>query len=377
MDFGLAEIAEKREFAAFMHDGDVRHGLPPIAYTAEAYWRLENATLFQNHWVFVGFVHEIARVGDVVPTTTAGMPIFLVRGEDGEIRAFHNICLHRCLKLVENPGNVGRRIRCPYHSWTYDLDGALRATPSFGGTGKHTPDGFDSNLCLHPIRCEVWHDWIFVNLGDDAGNFVEFINPIAERLSDIDFDGVTAVATLDFGEIKTNWKFLMENFIEPYHVQFVHAQTTSQPLADHSPIVDGHCLGSAVDISRPVDDGDTLAVDSRYLGLFPNFVLGRYFPDQLGVHLNIPVSAGCTHQRRVIYATEGKQFSPDEVEKLKILWRKVHAEDHEICTRLQLGRASAAAADGGWLSPHWEGGVRQFQELALAAVKSTTEDLTK
>ena len=129
---------------------------------------------------------------------------------------------------------------------------------------------------------------------ESAPDINDFVSPLAQLLEGIDFDKIQPVACLDFGEIKTNWKSLMENFIEPYHVQIVHSTTTEQPLIDHYTVIAEACLGSAVDISKSRDSHktNTLAVNSRYLTLFPNFVLGRYFPDQLGVHLNIPISPG-------------------------------------------------------------------------------------
>ena len=180
------------------------------------------------------------------------------------------------------------------------------------------------------------------------------------------------VATLDFGEVKTNWKFLMENFIEPYHVQFVHKTTTDQPLLDHYTVVDGPCVGSAVDISKSKGDArvqqNALAVTSRYLTLFPTFVLGVYQPDQIGVYLNVPLGPDRTHQKRVIYTLKQEGLPEAETEALKQLWWAVHKEDHEMCERLQEGRRSEVAADGGVLSPHWENSVRSFQQLVVEAV---------
>ena len=162
----------------------------------------------------------------------------------------------------------------------------------------------------------------------------------------------------------------MENFIEPYHVQFVHKTTTTQPLVDHFTVLDDHCLGSACDIedAKSVDESGTLAVTSRFLTLFPNFVLGMYAPDQIGVHLNCPVNAGATTQRRVIYLHKDNDADAEQIQKISDLWYDVHKEDHEICERLQLGRKSTVAADGGLLSPHWEDSVRRFQELVVQSV---------
>ena len=357
-------------FQNFLHPGDIRHGLPAGAYTCAQFHATENERLFPRFWMLAGFAHEMPRRGDVKPVSVGGRPVLLVRGGDG-IAAFHNVCRHRCLKLVERAGNAGRMIRCPYHSWAYDLEGALRAAPFFGGVDNQPPAGFSlADNGLVPIRCEVWHDWIFVNLDGNAMPFEDYIEPVAARLAHLDMTRLKPVATLDFGVVNTNWKFLMENFIEPYHVQFVHSTTTDQPLLDHAAFIDRHCLGCTVEL--PADKaparGDTLAVNSSFLTLFPNFVLATYAPDQLGVHLNTALNAGQTSQQRVVYLLRNDNAPAQEITDLKNLWWKVHEEDHAMCERLQLGRQSPVADTGGWLSPQWEISVRRFQELVYDAV---------
>jgi len=346
----------------------VEQGLPSSAYTSESYFHSECNSLFLNNWVFVGFAHELRESGDAIPITVAGQPIVLIRNAQREIAAFHNVCSHRCLKLVNEPMNVGSMICCPYHSWTYNLDGKLCATPFFGGK-EHVPEGFDmSEHNLRSINIFVWHDWIFVNLSNDAEAFEDYAKPLINNFEDIDFNKVKPLATLNFGKISTNWKFLMENFIEPYHVQFVHRTTTSQPLEDHYTIVDGVCVGSAIDLDEENKVEGSLSVSSRYLTLFPNFIIGRYFPDQIGVHLNIPVDSEHTIQKRVIYSTEDKIATPEEIDAMKKLWWEVHKEDHAICERMQLGRASPVSNDGGMLSPYWEDSVRAFQKMVVDSV---------
>ncbi len=356
------------------------HGLPADAYRSQEFWDLECDTVLKQNWVCVGFVHELKEVGDVIPVTIAKMPLMLLKNTHGEIGAFHNVCRHRCLTLVDEPKNVGKLIRCPYHAWSYDLAGALRASPHFGGMDQHRPEGFDpAENGLKPVRVAVWHDWIFVNLDGHAPEFEEYAAPLIKALAGMDFSKVEPIGTLDFGEVATNWKFIMENFIEPYHVQFVHPTTTDQPLGDHYTFIDGNCVGSAVDLEEEVNTGNSLAVSSRYLALFPNFILGRYFPDQIGVYLNIPLGPDKMAQKRVLYTTEGQTLSDKEIEALKGLWWDVHKEDHEMCERLQLGRQSPVSDDGGMLSPHWEDSVRAFQELIAKSVagsqKSTAGDI--
>ena len=355
--------------SSLIKDKKIANGLPSVAYTDEKFLALESDTVFAKNWAFVGFVHELVKPGDVLPIELAGKPLLLVKNIKGEIVAFHNVCRHRCLKLVDQPKNTGKLIRCPYHSWTYDLDGNLIASPHFGGTGKHKPNGFEPRKHgLESVRTKVWHDWIFVNLNKKAPPFEKYVKKFSRQLNDIDLEKIKPVATLDFGEISTNWKFLVENYIEPYHVQFVHPKTTSQPLKDHYTIVDGNCFGSGVDLNEENTSSGNLSVSSRYLSLFPNFIIGTYYPNQIGVYLNLPVDCGRTIQKRIIYAANGYKITTKEANSLKKLWWDVHKEDHDICERLQLGLDSPVSAKGGILSPHWEKSVRAFHKHVIKSV---------
>ena len=367
MSTTLQSLLGAEHLRTFETPGPVACGLPGAAYTSEAFHALENERIFAGSWVFVGFAHEIPRTGDVAPVSVAGRPVLLVRDTEGRIRAFHNVCRHRNLKLVDAPGNAGRAIRCPYHSWTYGLDGTLHIAPYFGGREpRAAPSGFDrARHGLVPVRSATWHDWVFVNLDGAAASFADFLAPLRDRLEDFDLAEMHHLATIDLGEIRANWKLLMENFIEPYHVQFVHATTTEQPLVDHCTVNEPGCLGCAVDVSGTASRDDTLSADSRYLTLFPNFALGLYLPDQVGVHLDVPLAPDRTRQRRAIYSLGPEPASAERTEQLARLWRDVHVEDREMCERLQQGRVSDAAAAGGVLSPVWEDAVRSFQELVL------------
>lgn len=357
--------------SAFYEETEPRRGLPAAAYTQEEFWSAECQTVFTKNWMCIGFVHELRNIGDTVPVAFAGHPLLMVRNTKNGISVFHNVCRHRCLLLVDEPRNVGKLIRCPYHAWAYDLDGNLRAAPHFGGINHQECDGFErSTNGLIPVRSHIWNDWIFVNLDGEAEPFEDYAASLISRLDGMSWDKLQCIGTLDFGEIACNWKFIMENFIEPYHVQFVHSSTTDQPLEDHFTIIDGNCLGSAVDLKEEIGTTGSLSVSSRYLALYPNFILGRYFPDQMGVYLNIPTGPGTMLQKRALYTTEGQILSQEEIDGLLELWWKVHKEDHAMTERLQLGRSSGISAAGGVLSPVWEDSVRAFQELVARDVVS-------
>jgi len=360
-------------FEYFDETGITLHGLPGQVYVDDHLFTVEQRALFRNNWMFVGFAHELPNAGDAQPIEAAQAPLFLLRGKDKKISAYHNVCRHRNLKLIDEKCNTGRLIRCPYHSWSYDLCGRLKNAPYFGGAVRELPEDFVyEDHSLKRVHSEVWHDWIFVNLSDNPVDFDEFLAPIKRQLGRVDLTDFEVASTLDFGIVECNWKLLMENFIEPYHVQFVHSSTTDQPLSDHYTVVDEHCLGSAVELTAEqlakARQG-TLGVTAHYLTLFPNFVLGTYLPDQIGVHLNTPVEVGKTRQKRVIYLHRESQYTSQMIDELSKLWHSVHVEDHEMCMRLHKGRHSPIAQYGGVLSPCWENSVRRFQQLLADTIR--------
>ena len=147
----------------------VVRGLPPAAYTSEAFYALECERLFARNWVFAGFVQGLPNAGDLWPTRVAGNPIVLVRREDGVIRAFHNVCRHRGHLLVGAPCSGTRKIVCPYHAWIYSLNGQLSRAPNFAGAGRAEAQGFETGENgLTEVRCAPRRDWIFINLSGSA-----------------------------------------------------------------------------------------------------------------------------------------------------------------------------------------------------------------
>ena len=162
-------------------------GLPAKSYTDHEFWKKECNTVLSDDWLFVGFVHELKNPGDVIPLSIAGKPIFLVKNVNNEITAFHNVCSHRCLKLIDETKNVGKIIRCPYHAWSYGLNGKLKAAPHVGGANQHNPEGFNFlDHGLKPIRIHIWFDWIFINFNGKAKKFEEYAKPLVKRFNDID-----------------------------------------------------------------------------------------------------------------------------------------------------------------------------------------------
>ena len=353
-------------------ENGLAHGLPADAYTSEQRLALENQRVFARHWTFVGFAHDAAEPGDAYPTWVAGQPILVVRGEDGRLRAFHNVCRHRGHILLRDARRGASSLVCPYHAWTYAMDGTLLRAPHFGGYGRLPEHFAPERFGLKALRCQAWHDWVFVNLSGDMPDLETCVEAMLPHLDGVDLSRARVVSKLDLGVVRANWKLLIENFVEPYHVPVVHRRSASgQPLRDHFMIVgDGHCFGCGIDVSDEACDepGERLDMSTRYLTLFPNFVFAWYQPDQLGVHLNLPLAPDRTHQWRVIYHLGEEAPDPAGTERLCSLWRRVHGEDHAIVEALQAGRASSVMDDGGLLSPYWETSVRRFHELLIHAL---------
>ena len=157
-------------------------GLPNEAYVSSAYFQRERDTLFGRTWTCIGFASDLPEGTYAKPVSMMGLPLLILKDQTGGIRVFHNVCSHRGQLLVQEERPVRGVLRCPYHSWTYDLRGALKGTPHIGGHGVHQAEGFDcADHGLKPVRSEVWLDMIFVNLSGDAPAFQGHVSPLVDR----------------------------------------------------------------------------------------------------------------------------------------------------------------------------------------------------
>lgn len=193
--------------------------MPPSVYTSEAFLAREISDIFANEWFCVGRADALANAGDYVTLDLADQPIIVLRDKTGALKAMSNVCRHRMSTLLEGRGNT-RAIVCPYHAWTYNLDGSLRGAPAMTQN-----EGFCKNdYRLPDIRCEEFLGWVFVTLNPD-------VQPVAQQLArveDLVGDYDMAAYTETFFETHiwgTNWKVLAENFMESYHLPVCHAGT--------------------------------------------------------------------------------------------------------------------------------------------------------
>jgi len=193
--------------------------MPPSVYSSDAFLAEELEHVFSKDWYCVGRADALANAGDYTTCDLAGQPIAVIRDRDGSLRAMSNVCLHRMSTLLHGRGNT-RAIVCPYHAWTYNLDGSLRGAPAMT-----LNEGFcKDNYVLPKVRCQEWLGWVFVSLNEDAPDVVDQLQQVEDLIAGYD---MTNYAETFYEEHvwDTNWKVLAENFMESYHLPVCHAGT--------------------------------------------------------------------------------------------------------------------------------------------------------
>jgi len=203
-------------------------GVPAARYADPEFAALERTAVFGHAWLMVAHIDELGDPGDYRLVDQIPEPVVLVHGTDGEIRAFYNTCQHRGAALVADPcGNTGRRLTCPYHSWVYDLDGALVGYPET----QNFPEMDRDCLSLRSVRCETWGPLVFVNLDDDAEPLADYLAPVNDDLSELaDLAGRLHLVNHPSLDVDVNWKLPVDANIETYHVNTVHRDSAAKIL---------------------------------------------------------------------------------------------------------------------------------------------------
>lgn len=365
-------------------DGAPLRGLASRWYIDPDAARIEHERLFAGEWVAIGVASDLAQPGALLPVEVNGVPLLALRDEAGAIRVFHNVCSHRGLKLVEGPCTLRGVLRCPYHSWSYTLDGRLRATPSIGGPGVHRIEGFDKDRHgLKPVRCAVWFDQIFVNIDGQARAFEDLVGPLTARWRAFDPSAFVRGATDSYlrFEIDCNWKLAVENYCEAYHLPYVHPGLNSYSrLEDHDNLVEpDRYAGQITRVYNPIlaEDGSSLpshpGLDdywrhgAEYVALFPNLLLGLHRDHFFALRL-APQDVGRTIEHLHFYylgdGATGERFAALRAANARI-WRQVFAEDVGVVEAMQRGRQSPAF-DGGLFSPVMDTANHCFHRWAAA-----------
>ncbi len=361
-------------------------GLPRIAYTGQEFYDLEQARLFPRAWMGVAFGHQIPEPGDAVPIECAGVPLILLRDTNGSIRAFHNVCRHRAsLILRAAPCKPIKTLQCPYHSWTYGLDGTLKATPFWDGDKKPKDWNFDPvDNGLIPVATGVWLDLIFVNLDGQAEPFEDFIRPLSLMLSSYDLGSLKSGGSRNW-MFAANWKLAVDNW-EMFHEPWVHADSIPMRVDARGgkkrfrDVDEGCYYGYVIPTAWqdelkyglpliPGMDADKSAAANYIIAIWPNTAIvlkanhmAAWFYQPKGV-------ASSEFKATFLFHGDGAVAPQHDKGRQDVAarWVGVIEEDIGIFESQQLGRASGVSDDVRF-SPYWEVYIHMFQNRVLDAV---------
>ncbi len=335
--------------------------LPGRDYYDPRVWNAEHESIFCGTWFCLGREEEVANPGDFLVREAGDESVVLARSKEGALRAFYNSCAHRGTRLCDERGNLKSGvIKCPYHAWTYDLDGNLVGTPNV-----HEEEGFDrSKYPLHQMRVQAWEGFVFVNMSQDPEDLLDMLaddpwDPFQfERYHIEDLRSGTQLVY----EVEANWKILLENYNECLHCPSVHPELIQlipiykkgiveqkEGWAGNSMAEGAVTLTSSGTSNRPTfPDLDELDEHTYYgTHVFPNLLLNMH-SDCVMYYLLLPrtpthttVISDFLFEPGTIAASD---FDPADIREF---WDMVSRQDWAICEREQIGVRSRAYRDGG------------------------------
>ncbi|MEM7196875.1 MAG: aromatic ring-hydroxylating dioxygenase subunit alpha [Pseudomonadota bacterium] len=354
------------------------NGLPNSFYLSQDFFHLEREILFDRGWAACGFSADVANVGAVYPLDYLGRPAVLVRDSEDRVQAFHNVCRHRGMILVREPSAKNKLLRCPYHSWCYDLKGKLLRTPKIGQDDTDHSDEFDiSSIGLTPIATREWMGVVYINFDGKAGDFGEYIAPLQERWAAFMNAPLWHDSARQFDlKVRCNWKLAVENYCESYHLPWVHPSLNSYSrIEDHYDIlVKGNYSGQGTNVySQRIGEGKAFCdhkglekfwqTGAEYIAMYPNVLYGAH-RDHFYAMLLMPDGHGSTTERTLIsyYDDYGKDkakhgLMQDHADQ----WRGVFEEDIFAVEGMQAGRESPEF-DGGRFTPSRDSATHCFHD---------------
>jgi glycine betaine catabolism A len=333
--------------------------LPGHAFTSPDIYAEELEKIIYRHWLCVGRADQIPQRGDYLVQAIGGESVLIVHERQDQLRAFYNVCRHRGTRLCEAArGQVSETIQCPYHAWTYSLDGRLIGAPFM----QEVP-GFDKqDYALHRVALAQWDGFIFVNLSAEAEPFERVYAALLKRFARFNLAQLRSAGRRAY-EVRANWKLIVENYSECLHCPTLHPALAkiSPFMSGENDLVEGLVLGGSMDIAPEADSltlsgracgvpvGDLPEEDRRrvyYYSIFPNMLLSLH-PDYVMFHTLWPQSADRT---RVTCewlfhpaAFERADFNPrDAIE----FWDMTNRQDWHICELSQQGIASRSYTPG-------------------------------
>ena len=345
------------------HRSDLTMGIGAHAYTSSDVFVHEQNAIFARTWQYVCHLEKVRQAGDYFVVEVAGESVILIRGEDGDLRAFYNVCSHRGARLLSGQG-CRSRVSCPYHGWTYDDQGHLIGAPN----AQNVP-GFDRSAHgLKPVRVEDLHGLIFVNLDPDATPLRQVLPGLEEQLKSFspDLPDLT-FAHRTQADLATNWKVAVENYSECYHCSLVHKDFFGADGVDASSYriqLKGDWHLHLAD-SRTQEDGRDHVNEFAAWWLWPNFAIQSHPGCVLNVRRWTPVSAGETHVF-VDWFFENADLSPEDQAMVDHHAATVFAEDIPLVESVQAGMTSRAYDNGPLMV---DAGGTELSEHAVADIQ--------
>jgi choline monooxygenase len=366
MTQGIAEILALYNDRAPLAEAST---IPSPWYVDARVADLELENVFSKTWQVIGRTDQIQKAGDFLTFTVAGEPIVAVRGSDGQLRAFYNVCRHHAAAVVTESCGHAQILHCPYHGWNYGLDGSLKGMPEFEGV-----KGFDRSANgLVPVKVATWEKFVLVNLDSNAEPVERFLGRIMQRMAPLEVTKLHYVASRQY-DIACNWKVFVDNYLDGgYHVPHLHKGLNS--VLDYKQYTieneDRYCLQSSPMVSSDEDaaTGATRKGDRAwYFWQYPNFMINCY-AGYMDTNLVIPVDVD---HCRVIFdfyfgevATEAaRKYNEESI----AVGDRVQSEDLGICEAVQRGLKSRAYG-AGRLSVRREAGEHLFHRLLAADLK--------
>jgi choline monooxygenase len=373
----LAEVLKPIEAAT---------GLPNVAYTSTACFRLEREAVIAPTWAGIAFTDSIPERPFALPIEFMGLPLVVVRDRQGTLRVFHNVCSHRGMKLVGEPTEVKGLITCRYHCWAYATNGDLKATPHLGGVEQNHASGFDNAAHgLKVVRSAVFMGILFVNLSGDGPDFDQHTAELRQRAEELLRPGGWQQLAAGVTDSRLslvapcNWKLAVENYCEAYHLPWVHPELNSYSrLEDHYCFLSDSFAGQGSLAYRGSDIAGThlpriegwpanrLHV-AEYPTLYPNVLLG-FQADHAFAILLVPEAPERTREElRIFYVGDGASEDTYRACRAATLaaWRLVFEQDLSAVEQLQLGRASPGYG-GGVFSPAMDTATHHFHAWVAA-----------
>jgi len=336
------------------------HTMPRERYASPEIFRAEQEKIFAQHWNCVGRAADFRKPGDYQLRTLAGESLIIVRDRGGELHAFFNVCRHRGTQICqEHQGQFSETIQCPYHAWTYALDGRLVGAPHMNEV-----EGFDKkNFPLHEAAIAEWEGFVFVNLARDPRPFDEWFAPLLRRLARYDIASLRVGHRAQY-EVQANWKLIFQNYSECLHCPMIHPELSLvlPYTSGANDLIDGPFLGGYMEIKAPNESAtlsgracgrlvsDHLAGDdvkrAYYYTIMPNMMLSIH-PDYVNYYLLTPVAVDrtvVTSEWMFSAKNEGDpKFNPSDAVQF---WDVTNRQDWDICERSQRGIESRVYQPG-------------------------------